>query len=396
MGGWKKGAVTLACDELKAKIKGKKVALMMNTSALDNDARLLVDVITEEKWAEIGFFFGMEHGVRGNFHAGGGDTKMVDEKTGIEIVSLYDLPGWRPSVEWVAKVDAVVFCAQDTGVRHWTYTPWMLSLIDAAAEAGREVIILDRPNPVRGDIVEGGFADECFSDDKEFLLGFGYPLRHGMTIGEIALMYNDTRKIGADVTVLKMSGWNRSMWYEETGLPWLPPSPNIPTVESSLYFAATGLMQGSDFSLGIGTTTPFQYVGDPSWNGEALANELNSRNLEGVYFVQKYYQAMCYKEAAHNGGSGKTSMCDGVLMIMQDRNTWKPVETQLHIMDALIKLFPDKIELDYHKQLARYRMGTNEICDRASRGESLMPVLESWKYEAEMFKQIRRDYLLYK
>ncbi len=395
MGKWKRGAVSLACDELKAKIKGKKVALMMNTSAFDNDIRLLIDVIAEEKWAEISFFFGMEHGVRGNFHAGGGDTAMIDEKTGIEIVSLYQFPNWCPPAEWVAKVDAVVFCAQDVGVRHWTYTPWMLKLIDAAAEAKREVIILDRPNPIRGDVVEGGFGLEEMLPDRELLLGFGYPLRHGMTDGELAIMYNDTKHIGADVTVLKMDGWKRSMWYEETGLPWLPPSPNIPTLESSLYFAATGLMQGSDFSLGISTTTPFQYVGAPEWDGEALAKELNSRNLDGVYFIQKYYQAMCYREAAYNGGSGKTDMCDGVLILMQDRNAWKPVETQLHIMDALIKLFPDKMNLNCHKSLACYRMGTTEICDRAEKGESLMPVLEKWQAEAEVFKQMRRDYLLY-
>jgi len=396
MSGWKQGAVKLATEELKEAVKGKTIALMMNTSALDNEARLLVDVMVEEQWADIKFFFGMEHGVRGNIYAGGGDSSDVDEKTGIQIVSLYDLPGWKPTAEWVAKVDAVVFCAQDTGVRHWTYTPWMLTLIDAAKEANREVIILDRPNPIRGDIVEGGFADEKFAFvDREFLLGFGYPLRHGMTIGEIALMYNDVKKVGANITVLKMEGWKRSMWFEETGLPWLPPSPNIPTVDSALYFAATGLMQGADFSLGIATTTPFQFIGDPSWDGEALQNELNSRNLEGVYFVQKYYQAMCYREAAHNGGSGKTALCDGVMMVIQDREAWKPVETQLHIMDAIAKLFPGKFELNYHKDLACYRMGTDEICDRASKGESLMPVLEKWRKDAEMFKEMRRDYLLY-
>lgn len=396
MSGWKQGAVRLATNELKEAVKGKTIALMMNTSALDNEARLLVDVMAEEKWADIKFFFGMEHGVRGNIEAGGGDTVMVDEKTGIEIVSLYDLPGWKPNAEWVSKVDAVVFCAQDTGVRHWTYTPWMLTLIDAAKEADREVIILDRPNPIRGDIVEGGFADDKYAFlDQEFLIGFGYPLRHGMTIGELALMYNDTRKVGANITVLKMDGWKRDMWYEETGLPWVPPSPNIPTVESALYFAATGLMQGADFSCGIATTTPFQYVGDPSWDGEALANELNSRNLAGIYFIQKYYQAKCYRESLHNGGTNKTDLCDGVLMVIQDREAWKPVETQLHIMDAIVKLFPGKYEFNYHKALACYRMGTDEICERASKGESIMPVLEKWQYEADVFKKIRRDYLLY-
>lgn len=396
MSGWKKGAVTLNCEGLKEAVKGKKIALMMNTSALDNSGRLLVDVMVEEKWADIAFFFGMEHGVRGNIEAGGGDASMVDEKTGIQIVSLYDFPDWKPNAEWVSKVDAVVFCAQDTGVRHWTYTPWMLTLINAAKEADREVIILDRPNPIRGDIVEGGFADEKYvADDHDFLLGFGYPLRHGMTIGEIALMYNEVRNVGAKITVLKMDGWKRDMWWEETGLPWVPPSPNIPTVNSALYFAATGMMQGADFSCGIATTTPFQYVGDPSWDGEALANELNSRNLDGIYFIPKYYQAKCFRESLHNGGTNKTDLCDGVLMVIQDREVWKPVETQLNIMDAIVKTFPGKFELNYHKPLARYRMGIDEICERASKGESILPVLEKWQKESEEFKKMREKYLLY-
>jgi beta-N-acetylhexosaminidase len=272
----------------------------------------------------------------------------------------------------------------------------MLTLIDAAAKAGKEVIVLDRPNPIRGDIVEGGFAlDKYTSNDHDFLLGFGYPLRHGMTIGEIALMYNDVKKVGANLTVLKMEGWKRSMWYEETGLPWMPPSPNIPTVDSCLYFAASGLMQGADFSLGIATTTPFQFVGDPSWDGEAFANEMNSRNLPGVYFVQKYYQAKCYRDSERYGGTGCTSLCDGAFMVMYDRNSFKPVETQLQIMDALIKLFPDKIDLGCDKDLSAYRMGIDEICERGAKGETIMPVLEQWRKEADEFKKMREKYLLY-
>lgn len=387
---WKKGTVTLACEELKEHIAGKRIALMMNTSAIDNEGRLLIDVIVKEKWAEVAFFFGMEHGVRGNLYAGNGDNTDVDDATGVKIISLYPFPGLRPPVELVEQVDAVVFCAQDVGVRHWTYTPWMMTLIDSCAKADREVIVLDRPNPIRGDIVEGAPGEKYVGG--HLLSGFDYPLRHGMTVGELALMYNEEKKIGAKLTVLKMKGWKRDMWYDETGLIWLPPSPNMPTVDTALYFAATGLIQSSNISKGLGTTTPFQYIGRPEFSGDTLAEELNSRGLEGVFFVPKYYMASVVLE---KGRPSELALCDGVMMVIHDRNNWRPVHTQLNIFDALIKLYPDIIDLEVDTRHARVRMCTDKICDAALRRESLQPVIEEWQQGAEEFMKRREKYLLY-
>lgn len=389
---WKTGAVTLACDELREHIAGKRIALMMNTSAIDNEGRLLIDVVVQEKWAEVAFFFGMEHGVRGNLYANNGDNTDVDEATGVKIISLYPFPGLRPPVELVEQVDAVVFCAQDVGVRHWTYTPWMMTLIDSCAKADREVIILDRPNPIRGDIVEGAPGEKYAGED--LLSGFDYPLRHGMTIGELAIMYNEEQHIGAKLTVLKMKGWRRDMWYDETGLIWLPPSPNMPTVDTALYFAATGLLQSSNISVGGRTTTPFQYVGRPDFSGEALAEELNSRELDGVFFVPKYYMTSALPDGGQNA---QLQLCNGVMMVIHDRNLWRPVMTQLNIIDAMIKLYPDILDLDKKGtyRFARVRMCTDKICDAALRQESLQPVMEEWQRGAEEFKKRREKYLLY-
>lgn len=384
---WKKGRVTLATEELRKAVAGKKIALMMNTSAIDNEGRLLLDVIVEEKWTEVAFFFGMEHGVRGNLYAADSNVGSVDEKTGISIVNLYECPELAPQPEHMEQVDAVVFCAQDVGVRHWTYTPWMMKLIDSAAKAGKEVIILDRPNPIRGDIVEGACCETKFVG-YALLSGFEYPLRHGMTIGELALMYNDVRNVGCNLTVLKMQGWTRNMWYEETGLVWMPPSPNMPTVDTALFFAATGLFQSSSFSFGSGTTTPFQYVGAPGISGDALARELNSRDLEGVYFAPKYYKARCC-------GYEEMPLCDGVMMILQDRDRWRPVKTQLNIMDASLKLFPEKLNLEVTGTLSRPRMGTDDICQRAKEGQNILDLIPKWEQEAEEFKKTREKYLLY-
>ena len=387
-----KATVTLGCEELYHYIKGKKIALMMNTTALDNDGNFLIDAIVKSACAHVECFFGMEHGVRGNLYAGDGNLPDIDDKTGVRIVNLYKYPNFQPPSKWVEKVDAVVFSAQDVGVRHWTYTPWMMQLIETCATVGREVIILDRPNPIRGDIVEGAPAETKYAGTAH-LSGFEYPLRHGMTIGELALMYNDLKKLRAKITVLKMHGWKRDMWYDETGLIWVPGSPNMPTTDTPLYFAATGLMQSSNFSLGIGTTTPFQYVGDPDFDGDQLTNELNALHLPGIVFLQKYYMAMTYKNPTETGNRTLV-LCNGTFMVIRNRNLWHPVETQLHIMETVNRLFPKTANFEY-TSAARYRMCTDEICDALATGASLADVKEKWKRGAKQFEEARRPYLLY-
>ena len=390
---WNGGAVTLACDALRERIAGKKIALMMNTTATDNEGRLLLDVIVREKWAEVAFFFGMEHGVRGDLYGGDGRLSDVDVKTGIRIVNLYKYPELRPPVSEIEKVEAVVFCAQDVGVRHWTYTPWLLTLVEECAKADREVIILDRPNPIRGDIVEGGIPKDPYRARQIGLIsGVDYPLRHGMTIGELALMHNDLRKIGAKITVLTMQGWRRDMWYDETGLMWLPASPNMPDTDTPLFFAATGLMQAASFSFGFGTTTPFEYIGAPDFDGDLLADELNKLHLPGVYFVQKYYRSQVFAEGSTT--EHVMALCNGVLLVIEDRDAFRPVETQLHIMDTVNRLFYDKVNFE-HARGARLRMCCDNVCDALAAGESLAPITREWKAESEAFMVMREKYLLY-
>lgn len=384
MQNWPKGKVTLPIEKLHAHLKGKKIAMMMNATARDNEGRALIDVIAEYPDVEVAFFFGMEHGVRGDLYAGDPGLQAVDKKTGIPIVNLYDYPDWRPPVEPLTQVEAVVFCAQDTGVRHWTYTPWMLTLMDAAAKAGCEVVIPDRPNPMGG-AVEGNATEEQYRY-IELINGFGYPLRHGMTIGELALMYNETQNIGCKLTVLPMEGYRRDMSYEETGLPWMPPSPNIPTVDSCFYFNATGLMQGTTVSLGRGTTTPFQYVGAPWMDGEKVTNELNSRNLPGVYCVQKFYKA--------NYGGERDVLCDGFLIICHDHDAFRPVQLQLNIMDVLTQFYPNDFILDKH-YLSVIRHGTADLVQAVKDGKSVLTVEEKWEQDSAAFLQARKPYLLY-
>ena len=253
------------------------------------------------------------------------------------------------------------------------------------------MIVLDRPNPIRGDIVEGAPAEEKYAGTA-LLSGFEYPMRHGMTIGELAVMFNETKHIGAALTVLKMKGWRRDMWYDETGLPWVPGSPNMPHTVTPLFFAAMGLLQGANVSIGIGTTTPFQYVGNTGFHGDALTEALNGLDLPGIYFINKFYVSKAYPSPEKNS-SGEMRLCDGAFMIINDKNTWRPVETQLYIMDTLNRLYP---QTDFaFTGDARLRMCTDKICDRLNAHESLLPVIEEWRKGAEAFVKEREKYLLY-
>ena len=186
------------------------------------------------------------------------------------------------------------------------------------------------------------------------------------------------------------------MWYEDTGLIWQPLSPNIPTVESLLHFGTTGLLQSSNISIGIATTTPFQYAGDESISGEKLAEELNSRNLPGVYFLPKYYVARTGHYIDEMPGVARAvKLCDGVLIIIKDRNEYRAADTQLHIIDAFMKLYPELLNLESNKSHGRVRMQTDEIVDAAIRKESMLPFVDKWRKSAKEFEERRKKYLLY-
>ncbi len=393
MGNWPTGKVVIATEKLYDYIRGKKIALMINTSAIENGGKFIMDTIIEEKIAQVPFFFAMEHGVRGNFDAGSSDITEIDEKTGVRIINLFECAELLPPIEYVREVDAVVFCAQDVGVRHWTFTTMMMALIEICAEAGTEVIVLDRPNPLRGDIVEGEIPKKYIG--RRYITGYGnfsYPLRHGMTIGELAVMYNETQNVGAKLTVFKMEGWKRDMWYEDTGLMWTPPTPNTPTAENVIYYATAGLLQGGNFSLGRKTTTPYQFIGSEYFCGEDLAKELNSRDIPGVYFSQRYLSAETGSFKANNRG---VRLCDGIMINIYDKEVYRPVKTQLHIIDALIKLYHNEINLEDDKWHGRMRMCTDDICISAKEGKSVLPLIEKWEKSAEEFMKLREKYLLY-
>ena len=381
-------AVSISVDRLIASVRGKRIGLMINQTATDNGGRPLIDILHESGECEIAFVFGMEHGVRCSHAAGERDTCPRDEKTGIPIIDLYEYPERRPPSDVLKTVDAVVYCAQDAGVRHWTFTPWMLYLLDAAAEAGCPVIVVDRPNPIGGETVEGNLVEEKYK--HTLLTGFGYPLRHGMTSCELALMYNDERGLGLDLKLILMDGWRRDMFYSDTGLIWDKPTPNIHRPESFLDFAATGLLQSSNLSLGDHTGLPFKLIGRPEISAQKLASELNSRGLSDVWFKP------CNFISSTRWEKDVLFDCGGVSLDYADARAYRPIRAQLHLIDALAKLYFDKIDFEYKPSWARKRMGTDDIYDLLGQGESVLPLIEKWENDSELFKQRRRKYLLYR
>lgn len=374
-------------DSLLASVKGKRVGLMVNGTAINNDGKMLIDVLYESGVCEIAFILGMEHGVRCEYAAGEHDSEGVDKKTGISIIDLYSYPERRPPVDALRTVDAVVYCAQDAGVRHWTFTPWMFYLLDAAEEAGCAVIVVDRPNPIGGEVVEGNLVEDKYKNT--LLTGFGYPLRHGMTSCELALMYKEEQNLRLDLKLLTMSGWKREMFYSDTGYLWQKPTPNINHPESFLDFATTGLLQSTNLSLGDHTGLPFKYVGRPEISGEQLACELNGRGLRDVWFEPKDFVSSTRweKDVLFNSG--------GVIINYLDKRLYRPIRAQLHLIDALAKLYYDKIEFEYKPSWARKRMGTDDIYTLLSRGESVLSLAEKWQAQSESFFERRKPYLLY-
>lgn len=373
---------SLGTSELRAALSGKKLALMMNHSALDNDGRCLIDVIASDWGCDVRCLFSMEHGLRGNMTSGFMALDGSDEKTGVPVECLYKYPEHRPPVELLREVDAAVFSAQDAGSRCYTYAPWMCYLLDAAAKAGCEVIVLDRPNPIGGDAVEGGLIEP-----SQFgLLGtFPYPMRHGLTIGELASMYNDTMHVGARLRIVRMEGYDRGMYYADTRLPWTPVSPNIPTPETFLPFAGMVLFENLDINHGRGTTAPFYYAGAPFIDGERLARRMNALRLPGVRCLEAVWQP---QSAAY-----ANEICRGVFFNVTEPRVFRPVDFAVRLIFAIYEEYSGRIRLN--EPYMHTESGSALLYRTLVSHGSPDTVLSAWREDAEVFSALRRPWLLY-
>ncbi len=382
------GQVRPGIDTLEEKsfdvLKGLRVALLTNHTGLTRDGRSTIDVLNGEKAKAAGVsllrLFSPEHGIRGALDEKVSDS--VDEKTGLPIRSLYgDTPeSRRPRPEDLAGLDAVVVDLQDAGCRFYTYLTTLGYVLEEAAKAKIKVVVLDRPNPIRADLAEGPPAD---ADALTFVAYHPIPIRTGMTIGELAGLFNAERKIGADLTVVKMAGYSRDLWYDETGLTWVNPSPNLRSVTEAALYPGVGLLETTNVSVGRGTDTPFEQFGAPWMDGPRVAATLNARGIPGVRFTPVRFTP--------SSSVFKGESCSGVRITVVNRDALNAVALGFHAATALRDLHPKEWKAERFNRL----LVNAAALARFTRGETAGEITGAWAAGAMEFEKRRAAFLLY-
>ena len=356
-----------------------RIGLVTNQTGRDLNGKPTIDVLHDAPNVKLTALFSPEHGIRGEL-----DQEKIDDardtKTGLPVYSLYGETR-RPKPEQLADLDAIVYDIQDVGARFYTYTATLRNVLEEAAKAGKPVFVLDRPNPINGNAVEGPIADE---DKLSFIAAHTVPVRYGMTIGEFAKMMNTERKIGADLRIVEMSGWSRSMWFDQTGQMWVNPSPNMRSLAEATLYPGIGLLETTNVSVGRGTDTPFEVIGAPWIDGRALAAELNAKVLPGVRFVPVRFTP--------NASVFKGEMCGGVNVIVTDRANFDAVRTGLTAAAALRKLYPSEWQIDRFGRL----LVNARLLDALKQGATADSLAELAKPGVDEFLRRRVPYLLYK
>jgi uncharacterized protein YbbC (DUF1343 family) len=358
-------------------LTGMKLGLVTNHTGRDRQGRQTIDVLKNAPGVQLVSLFSPEHGIRGLADENISDSK--DEQTGLPIYSLYGETR-RPKPEQLKNLDAVVFDIQDVGTRFYTYISTLGYVMEEAAKANVPVIVLDRPNPINGIDVEGPLAD---SDKLSFTAHHPIPVRHGLTVGELARLFNQQRKIGCDLRVIKMDGWRRNLWFDATNLEWINPSPNMRSLTEATLYPGVGLLETTNVSVGRGTNTPFEVVGAPWIKGAELAGYLNRRNLAGVRFVPLRFTP--------NTSVFKDETCSGINIVITDRSKFRPVRTGIEIAAALRQLYPNDWKVDSYLRL----LVNAATLERLKRGDPPDAIERSWASSLEDFQRARAAVLLY-
>jgi uncharacterized protein YbbC (DUF1343 family) len=373
--------------EEKDLIEGKKVGLITNPTGVDQELNSIVDILHKDPDVELTALYGPEHGVRGDAQAGQYVDFYIDERTGLPVYSLYGATK-KPTPEMLENVEVLLFDIQDVGTRFYTYIYTMAYAMEAAKENDIPIIVLDRPNPLSGSKVEGPVLDMEYSS---FVGNYSIPLRHGMTVGELAKLFNTEFDIGADLTVVEMEGWKRDKYYDETPLEFVMPSPNMPTLDTALVYPGAALIEGTNVSEGRGTTKPFELIGAPFINAADLADELNGLKLEGVTFRAASFTPASSKHA------GKLS--HGIEIHVTDRKTFKPVETGLHIVKTIHDMYPEDFQFRAENSAGvsffDNLIGNGWIRQGIEEGRSIEDMTAQWQPELKEFNKVRKQYLLY-
>jgi len=370
------GVDMLAAEDC-AQLRGRKVGLITNHTGRTADGRRTVDVLADSKHVELVALFSPEHGWQGVLDEKVDDT--VDARTGLKVFSLYGKTR-KPTDEMLQGVDTLVFDVQDIGCRFYTYIATMRNGLEAAAERELKFVVLDRPNPIGGVAMAGPVLA---SERRDFVAAHTIPLRHGMTIGELARMMVGEAGIRVDLQIVRCEGWQRADWWQHTGLPWINPSPNMRRLTQALTYPGIGLVEGTNVSVGRGTDTPFEILGAPWIDARRFAADLNARKLPGVTFVPVHFTPTSSKH--------KSKRCGGVQILVTDWRSYEAVRTGVHVACSLHALFGEAWDTKRLDWLLKDEASTAAILQGTPADE----ILATWNGKLRTFGMRRRAFLIY-
>ena len=369
-------------SDIPQALRGKRIGLITNNTGIDRERRLDIDLIAQRKDLKLVALFAAEHGIRGDAQAGVTIADEVDPKTGVPVHSLYKAEDHGPSPEMLENVDALVYDLQEVGGRTWTYVSTMAVSMQAAAKKKIPFVVLDRPNPIGGEIVEGALLDPKF---KSFVGMYPIPARHGMTVGELATLFNQKYGIGADLIVVRVTGWKRSQWQDQTGLPWVNPSPNLRSLAAITSYPGSVYFEGTNLTEGRGTDRPFEQIGASWLNALAVANAMNAMRLPGIRFDTVTLVV------SPTAAKFKGQTIPGIRFGITDRLAYRPVRTSRELIDEIRSQHPR----DFAWSPTIDRLTGSDKVRLAIEGGTLPALRDEWDREAAGFVESRKPYLLY-
>ena len=378
-------------------LKGKRVGLVTNPSGVDRYLNSTVDILFNAPGVELVALYGPEHGVRGDVYAGGKVTDTKDEATGLPVYSLYGSTR-KPTPQMLEGIDVMVYDIQDVGARSYTFISTLGLVMEACAAKGIEVMVLDRPNPLGGNKIEGCYVEQPFNS---FVSQYRIPYIYGLTVGELAVMINEEGlnrgqlgnqdPVRCKLTVIPMEGWERDMLYEDTGLPWVLPSPNIPFKDTPLYYSAAGIcgeLYGF-MDIGIGYTLPFQVFGATWLDPEKLKARLESYGLPGISFRTIWYKPIA--------GSRKGELVKGLQYFFTDYENARVTETQFYVMQSVAELYPDKKAFEVISGYGLFDKvcGTDYVRKEFSKRYKVADIKDYWSKDEASFRELSQKYHIY-
>lgn len=376
------GIDVLVRDGFK-QLEGRRIGLITNLTGRDREGRSTIDLFAAAGNLKLVALFSPEHGLRGIADTHIGDTR--DEKTGLPVYSLYEQDRRRPAPDMLKDIDTLVFDIQDIGARFYTYITTCGYAIEEAAKNKIKFVVLDRPNPINGYDLEGPVADRELTEQPSYSFTSYHPIpvRYGLTIGELAMLFNSERKSGADLTVIKMEGWRRADYFDGTALTWVNPSPNMRSLSEALLYPGIGLLETTNLSVGRGTDTPFEVIGAPWLDGRKLAEALNRAGMAGVRFVPVRFTPKSSKFANEE--------CGGVNIVITDRGAFRPVATGIEIAYQLNQLYSGTWKIDDYIRLLANRSALAALKE----GKTASQIASTWQAGLSEFARVRQKYLLY-